>query len=391
MKDNHNYLFPERKGSDCSKYDNLRERFGRDDILPMWVADADYSAPPAVVEAIRRRAEHPVYGYTIYSERFFDAIVKWYERNFSYPLHRKWIVPAHGVVLSINLCIEAYTKRGDGIIVQTPIYPPFISSVKRHGRKVLENRLLYERGRYSIDFDDLEKKASKARMLLLCSPHNPSTRAFDEEELRAIVDVAVRHGLLIVSDEIHSDLVFEKRHIPIAKLEGAGDISVTLHAPSKTFNIAGLNISYAIIENDSLRRAYVLQQEKAGFDNGNCFGIEALTAAYEKGDEWLREVRRLVRKNMMKVIEFFREREYGIEAVIPEATFLLWLDCRATGMDDEELQDFFTNKALIALNSGISFTKAGSGFMRLNVGTSEEMVDEALRRIEKAFGKYGRR
>jgi len=377
--------FVDRRGTACSKWDGMAERFGRSDALPLWVADADFAAPQEVVEAIRKRAEHPVYGYTLYDDRFYDAIRSWYRRRFGWEIERDWIVPEQGVVLSLNLAIQAYSEPGDGVIVQTPIYPPFLSAVRRNGRKLLENRLIVEEDGCILDFEDLEAKAQEAKLLLLCSPHNPSTRAWSEGELLRIAEIAERYDLIVVSDEIHSDLVYGRRHLPFGTLPGMEGRSLVLHAPSKTFNIAGLNTSYALIPNDSLRRRYIAAHERAGLDNGNLFGITALSAAYEGGEAWLEAMLEYFRENIAYVREFMAEHMPRIRPLPVEATYLIWLDCRQMGLDDDALQRFFLDRARLALNPGVSFGEAGRGFMRLNIGTSREILQEAMARLKQAY------
>ncbi|WP_425357269.1 MalY/PatB family protein [Nitratifractor salsuginis] len=377
--------YVDRRGTGSSKWDAVTERFGVADALPLWVADGDFSAPKAVQEAIRKRAEHPIYGYSEYTEGFYESIEDWYRRRFGWEIEREWIVPEHGVVLSLNLAIEAYTEVGEGVIVQTPIYPPFLKAVRHHRRKLLENPLQVTPEGCRIDFDDLEAKASEAKLLLLCSPHNPSGRAWSDEELERIAEIAEKYDLIVVSDEIHSDIVYTRPHRPLASLPGMRERSLVLHAPSKTFNIAGLNTSYALIPNDSLRRRYIAAHERAGLDNGNVFGIVALEAAYREGEAWLEAMLEIYRENIAYVRDFLAQHTPKIRPLPVEATYLIWLDCRELGLEDEALQSFFLQEAQLALNPGISFGKEGSGFMRLNVATSGENLEEAMTRLERAY------
>jgi len=382
--------FPDRRGTGCSKWDGIKSRFGRDDILPLWVADADYEVSDSIYSAISNRANHKIYGYTIYDDEFYDAIISWYDRRFGWKIEREWIVPAHGVVISINIAIDAYSREGDGIIIQTPIYPPFISSVKRQKRKLLDNELLYKDGEYSIDFDNLSKLSDDAKMLILCSPHNPTTKVFDREELERIAKIAIEKDLIVVSDEIHSDIVYEKRHTPTAMIEGMRDRCIVLHAPSKTFNIAGLNTSFAIIPNDSIRRKYMISHHKMGLDNGNCFGIEALKAAYSKSsEEWLDSLLEYLKENRDFVHNFIKSEIPTLHPVKTEATFLIWIDCRKLSLSDDELRDFFVNELKLGLNEGISFGSAGSGFMRLNIGCSRDILEEAMMRLKNGLDSKG--
>ncbi len=371
----------ERAGTNCSKWDGLEAKFGKADILPLWVADMDIAAPRVAQEAIQARAAHPVYGYARYSEGFYQGICSWYRRQFVWEVDPEWIIPEHGVVVSINVAIDAFTRQGDGILIQTPIYPPFFSAIENNGRVVLENRLIFEAGETRIDFEDFEAKAKEAKLFLLCSPHNPSTRAWRKDEMQQIVEICHRHDVLIVSDEIHSDLVFEGEHHPTASFEKAKEITLTLHAASKTFNIAGLHTSYLIVPDPTLREAYREAHARTGLDSGNPFGIVALEAVYAEGASWLEGLKAHLIGNRSYVQQFIETKIPEIIVYRHEATFLMWLDCRGLGLDDTALQHFFVHDARLGLNSGISFGEAGSGFMRLNIGTGREMLEEAMSRL----------
>ncbi len=379
----------DRSGTYTTKYDDAVLKFGTDDLLPLWVADMDIASPPCVQEALQKRAVHPVYGYTVYPERYYEAIVSWYARRYRWQIEKEWIVPCYGVVPSMNFAIEAFSKEGDGIIVQTPIYPPFISSVKHRKRKVLENALLYKDGHYEIDFGDFETKAKEANLFLLCSPHNPTGRAWSDTELEQLVTLCVKNGVLIIADEIHADIVYEKMHRSVGSFEAAAQHCVVLHAPSKTFNVAGLNTSFAIIPNDSIRRAYRLEQNRSGITNGNPFGIEALMAAYEAGDAWLEALKVHLSGNIAFVRAYLKVHKLPVVPVESEATFLMWLDCSHMGLSQKALVDFFVYKAKLGLNDGVSFGANGKGFMRLNVGTSRKVLEQAMSRLSRAWKERG--
>lgn len=375
----------DRRGTYAVKLENAEKKFGTGDLLPLWVADMDIASPECVQEALQRRASHPVYGYTVYPESYFTAIAQWYEKRFGWKISKEWIVPAYGVVPSINFAIQAYSRPGDGIIVQTPLYPPFADSVRRQDRRVLDNRLLYEEGSYSIDFADFEEKAKEATLFLLCSPHNPTGRVWNEEELEKLIDICLAHGVVIVSDEIHADIVYEKRHRVLGTFEKIAEHCVILNAPSKTFNIAGLNTSYAIIPDAKLRMDYVREQKRSGITNGTPFGIEALMAAYEGGEAWLEALKGTLKENIGYIEAFIETHALPIRVVRPEATFLIWLDCAGLKMSHDALVDFFVNEAKLGLNDGMSFGKAGEGFMRLNIGTSREVLEKAMRQLLHAY------
>ena len=382
-----NFESVDRRGSSAVKWEGRKAKFGTEALLPLWVADMDLASPPVVQEAMLRRAEHPIYGYTIYPDAYYDAIILWMESRFGRHIEKSWIVPAFGVVSSIHFSIEALTRPGDGVIVQTPIYPPFIASVQKHRRRLLENRLLYDEQGYHIDFDDLARKAKEAKLLLFCSPHNPVGRVWSRTELERLVEICRENDLMIVSDEIHADIVYEKEHHVMAAL--APERTILLNAPSKTFNIAGLNTSYAIIPERALRRAYLGEQRRSGLGDGNPFGIEALIAAYRGGEAWLEALKGHLKKNIDFVQAFIAQHRLAITPVRTEATFLIWLDCRALGMDERDLEAFFVEEAQLGLNSGRSFGEAGSGFMRLNIGISRELLEEAMESLLRAYRRRG--
>lgn len=375
----------QREGTYAVKLDGAQKKFGTDDLLPLWVADMDIASPLCVQEALKRRAAHPIYGYTAYPERYYRAIQEWYLNRFGWNIEREWIVPAYGVVPSMNFAIHAYSEAGDGIIIQTPLYPPFSGSVRRHGREVLENRLIYRNGRYTIDFADFEAKAKQAKLFLLCSPHNPTGRVWEQEELEKMIDICLENEVIIVSDEIHADIVYQKKHHALGSFEQVKYHSVVLNAPSKTFNIAGLNTSYAVIPDRRLRHAYIREQDSSGITNGNPFGIEALMAAYEGGEAWLEELKVALRENVVFVKTFIDTHALPLKVVEPEATFLVWIDCRGLGLSSEKLAEFFIKKAKLGLNEGMSFGQAGEGFMRLNIGTSKEVLQQAMEQLLHAY------
>ena len=380
-----NFEAIDRKGTFTTKLDDAINRFGTDDLLPLWVADMDLESPPCVQNRLQKRAKHPVYGYTEYPKHYRKTIKNWIKKRFSYEVKEEWIVPCYGVVPSMNFCIEAYTKEGDGVMVQTPIYPPFVSYVKRRNRKLLDNTLVYKNGKYEIDFEDFEAKAKEAKMFLFCSPHNPTGRVWDKVELEKIIDICLKHNVLIVSDEIHADIVYEKTHHIISTFDKIKDSCIVLNAPSKTFNVAGLNTSYAIIPNDKVREQFIWSQDTGGTSCGTPFGIEALMAAYEEGEDWLNELTIHLKSNIDYVNSFIEQNSLPITAIETEATFLVWLDCSKMGMAHEDLVKFFIYDAKLGLNDGKSFGDCGEGFMRLNVGTSKSIIEEAMSRLLRAY------
>lgn len=374
-----------RKDTYTTKYDGAIQKFGTKDVLPLWVADMDLASPQCVHDALTKRATHQIYGYTVYPSRYYDAIAHWMEKRFLWSIEKEWIVPCYGVVPSINFAITAYSNEGDGILVQTPLYPPFVSSIKHKNRKVLDNILMYKEGAYSIDFFDFEEKAKEAKLFLLCSPHNPTSRAWNKEELEHMIAICLKHDVLIIADEIHGDVVYQKLHYSIGSFEKMEKQCIIFNAPSKTFNIAGLNTSYAVIPDFTLRQKFMLEQNKSGITNGNPFGIEALMAAYEKGDVWLEDLKIHLQKNITYVNDFLKTHNIPIQPTATEATFLMWLDCRNLGFNHKELTDFFYTKAKLGLNDGESFGKAGHGFMRLNIGTGRDVLEVAMSQLLTAY------
>jgi len=370
-----------RQGTYTTKWDDAKKKFGTDDLLPLWVADMDLASPVCVQKTMQQRAVHPIYGYTVYPDAYYEAIQNWMQKRFAWQIEREWIVPCYGVVPSLNFAITAYSEAGDGIIIQTPLYAPFASSVKHKNRRVLDNTLVYEEGEYHIDYDDFEVKAREAKLFLLCSPHNPSGRAWSQEELEKIIAICLENEVLIISDEIHADVVYEKMHHSVGSFEKMMHHCVILNAPSKTFNIAGLNTSYAIIPDLKLRQAYRIEQDKSGITNGNPFGIEALMSAYSEGEAWLESLKVHLISNITYVKIFLQKHDIPISVVPTEATFLMWLDCKEMGLSHEKVVDFFLYKAKLGLNDGKSFGDAGEGFMRLNVGTSRKVLEEAMKRL----------
>ncbi len=375
----------DRDGTYTVKYDGAKQKFGTDDLLPLWVADMDLASPFCVQEALQKRALHPIYGYTVYPPRYYESIMAWMQKRHGFKVQKEWIVPCYGVVPSLGFAISAYSKEGDSILIQTPLYPPFASSIKHKRRVILDNTLVYENGQYAIDFDDFEAKASKATLFLLCSPHNPTGRAWRKEELERMIAICTSYDVPIIADEIHADIVYERVHQPLGTFEQIAKRCIVLNAPSKTFNIAGLNTSYAIIPDSKLRHAYEVEQAKSGISNGNPFGIEALMAAYEKGEVWLEELKKYLKENRAYVATFLAQHKIPIVPVPTEATYLMWLDCKGLGLEHQELVDFFVKKAKVGLNDGESFGKAGKGFMRLNLGTSRKVLQEAMYRIFNAY------
>lgn len=357
------------------------------DALPLWVADMDFACPPEVVSAIQERAAHPIYGYTGRSQGYYQSFIAWMQRRNGWKIEKDWIVFSPGVVPALNLAVLAYTKPGDKIILQPPVYYPFASAVMNNGRQLVENPLILDNGRYIMDFSDLENKIdSRTKLLILCSPHNPVGRVWRKEELERLVEICAKHDIMIISDEIHSDIVLgtEVHHCTATISEKATAITVTLTAPNKTFNLAGLQIANAIIPNKRLRDAFAIQTENVGLGLSNIFGIVAQEAAYEKGEPWLEALLAYLKGNFELLKNFLAEHIPAIKVLPLEGTYLPWLDCRALGLSDAELHDFFLKKARLWLDDGTMFGTGGSGFMRINIACPRAILKQALGQLEAA-------
>jgi len=378
---------PKREGTSCVKYDSRQEIFGKKDVIPMWVADMDFKCPPAVTEALRQRLKHEILGYTVRREEYFSSIKKWLRKRYEWHIENDWIVFSPGIVPALNICTLAFTEPGDKIIVQPPVYFPFFNAVTDHKRKLLFNRLKETNGQWSIDFDDLERKASQgARMLLLSSPHNPVGRSWSKEELEKLSRICLDYNILIISDEIHADLVLPgHKHIPLAKISGpVADNTLTCMAPSKTFNLAGLSTSSMIISNPGLRKKFEDAINSLHITGGNIFGTEASIAAYSFGEEWLDQLLPYIKNNIEYLVLRLEEVEL-VSPVIPEATYMVWLDCRRMKMSIPELNDFFINKAGVGLSEGSMFGPGGEGFMRINLACSHDTLRKAMDNIINAL------
>jgi len=380
-----------RQGTSCVKYDSRKNVFGTDQVIPMWVADMDFRCPPFIIKALKDRLEHEILGYTIRREEYYSSLTDWIKRRHSWSIENDWISFSPGVVPALNVCTLAFTKPGDKIIIQPPVYFPFFNAVTDHDRKMVYNQLIEKNGLWKMDFDDLEKEAaSGARMLILCNPHNPVGRAWTIGELEKLTEICLRHDVLLLSDEIHSDLILPSyKHIPLASLSGEiASNTVTCMAPSKTFNIAGLSTSTVIISNPDLKRKFDSTIESLHITGGNIFGTEASIAAYTFGDEWLDSMLEYISRNIEYVLDRFSNNEF-IRPVTPEATYMIWLDCRAMGMKAGELNKFFVNEASVGMSEGSVFGPGGEGFMRMNVACPLDTVKKAVDNIEKALIKPG--
>jgi cysteine-S-conjugate beta-lyase len=384
---NFNEIIP-REGTNCVKYDLRKKYFKSPDVLPLWVADADFKTPDFIVDAIKQRAAHEIYGYTFQPESYFDAIAGWMKRRHNWNVNREWISFSPGVVAGITFAIQTFSKPGDGVVVQPPVYFPFFDCVKGTKRKVIENPLKLENNRYYFDLEDLKAKVDQnTRLLLLCNPQNPGGTVRTRDELAELSEFCNERNILIISDEIHSDVVFKKhRHIPLATVSDAAEAnSIILMAPSKTFNVAGLASSVVIIPDKTKRLRYERELNVGHLGMGNLFGSVALEAAYTHGDEWLQQLMDYLWNNYLYLEDFFHKHLPRVKVMNPEATYLIWLDFSDYGMNDSELIQFTTEKAKVGLNNGGRFGKGGDGWLRLNIACPRSILTEALERLKQAF------
>lgn len=372
----------DRRHSGCFKYDALNMMFGRDDLLSMWVADADFAVSDEIKHAIQERAKHPVYGYNLRSNDFYDAVMNWQYKRFAWSTRKEWIVAVPGIVPGIALTVLSLTQPGDAVLILTPVYTPFFSVVTDHHRRLLTSSLINDNGSYSIDWGDFEAKLKDAKLFILCSPHNPVGRVWTKDELLHLGTLCRKHSVTVFSDEIHEDLVYpEHKHIPFASLEDFADFTITGISPAKSFNIAGLATAVLMIKAPSLLKEVKGLNEKLHLFMGNSFGITSLIAAYRDSEQWLTEMLEYLSSTRDYIQNITAKELPHIKLSPIEGTYLAWLDFRAWGLTDKELQDVFVNQAKLALEPGIKYGQDGSGFMRMNFACPRSIVSEALIRI----------
>ena len=363
----------------------------KEEILPMWVADMDFKPPEGVLGAMKERLEHGIFGYTFVDDEVTDTVRHWMKTRHGWGVERSWISYSTGVVPSLAKTVLAFTEPGERVLIQSPVYPPFFSVVKENGREVENCQLMESDGDYRIDFTAFEESAAKpdVKLFFLCSPHNPVGRVWTKEELTALADICLAHDVVIVADEIHSDLIMDgQTHVPMASLsEDISHQTVTLSAPSKTFNLAGLQASFVIAENKAHRKKLAEVDRSQGNFTLNTFGILAMKASYETGSEWLSELNTYIEENAKTVQAFLEKEVPEIRMAAPEATYLLWLDCRALGLDDKALEKLFVEEGKIGFNWGHTFGAGGEGFVRMNVACPRATVEEGLERMKAAINK----
>lgn len=374
-----------RRGTNSYKWDTVKD----EDVLPMWVADMDFRTAPAIVGALQKRVEHGIFGYTKVPPAYYEAVVNWFRRRHAWLIEKEWIVYTTGVVPAISAIVKALTVPGDRVLVQTPVYNCFFSSIRNNGCEVVANPLIYANGTYRIDYDDLERKAAdpKVRLLLFCNPHNPVGRVWTRQELRRIGEICIRNRVLVVADEIHCELVFSGHvYIPFASIsEDFREHSVTCISPSKAFNLAGLQIANIVAADTDVR----MKIDKAININEVCdvnpFGVEALIAAYNRGEDWLEELKHYLSVNYNYLRAYFDEYLPEFPVVMLEGTYLVWVDCRGLGLSSREITDILLEKEKIRVNPGSLYGEAGEGFIRLNIACPREKLIEGLNRLKRGL------
>ncbi len=388
---NMKYNFDEiilRENTSSVKYDLRKKIFGREDVIPLWVADMDFASPEFVRQALRKRIDHPIFGYTFIQKEFYNSIIKWFFRRHSWNIKREWISFTPGIVPALNLAVMAFTKPGEKIIVQPPVYFPFYSAIKNNNRRIIYNQLEEKNGKYEMNLIDLGKKIdSTTKLMLLCHPHNPAGREWEPDILEKLIHICNKNNIIILSDEIHSDLMLHgKKHIPLATLsKSAEKISITCISSSKTFNLAGLACSALIIPEPNLKKLMDKVIDQVHIGMGNLFGLIASEAAYEKGEEWLEQLLNYLGGNLDLIQNFFRTRLPMIKFHVPEATYMIWLDFRELGLTKKQLSDLLVQKAMLGLNEGSTFGPGGNGFQRLNFALPRAILLKALEQLEKAL------
>lgn len=378
----------DRRNTNSLKYDFAAERGKPGDLLPLWVADMDFQTAPEILKRLEQTVSHGIFGYSESRNDYFQAVANWYQTRFGWEVKRPWLIKTPGVVFALAMAVKAYTQEGDAVLIQQPVYYPFSETILDNNRVLINSPLKLVGNHYEIDFDDFEQKIleNKVKLFLLCSPHNPVGRVWQEWELRRIGEICLKHGVLVVSDEIHCDFTFPgHQHLVFASLsQELADIAVTCTAPSKTFNLAGLQVSNIFISNQDLRRRFRKQVAAAGYSQLNTMGLVACQAAYEEGGPWLAELKTYLQENLAYVRNFLKDKLPEIKLIEPEGTYLIWLDFRALGQTEEEREDLVVKRAKLWLDSGAMFGVDGEGFERINIACPRATLEQALEQLERA-------
>ncbi|HAF30952.1 MAG TPA: cystathionine beta-lyase [Bacteroidales bacterium] len=378
-----------RENTASVKYDLRKEIFEKEDVIPMWVADMDFKTPDFIISAIKERLNHEVFGYSVRPKSYYTSIVNWVNRRHNWEINEDWISFSPGVVPALNMLVLALTEKDDKIVLQPPVYHPFFYAINNNNRQLVENPLVLKNGRYQIDFEDLEQKLRGAKMLLLSNPHNPVGSVWTKDELQKIGEMCLKNKTLVLSDEIHSDLVFKPHQfVPMGSItKEIADNTVSCIAPSKTFNMAALATSSVIISNKELKEKYDQILETIHIGMGNVFGTVASEAAYAHGDEWLNQLMEYLSKNLDFLENYLAKNIPQIKMIRPEGTYLVWLDCSNLNLKGKELTKFMIEEAGLGFNDGRIFGAGGEGFIRMNVACPKQTLLNALNKLEQAVNK----
>ena len=379
----------DRKNTNAIKYDLAKKRGKPEDAVSLWVADMDFPTAPCIQKAVAEKAAHGIWGYSRPDNRYYDALKKWYKERHNFEVQNEWVVNTPGVCFALATAVKAFTKEGESVLIQKPVYYPFFNIINSLQRKVVNSSLILKNNHYEIDFDDFERKIvqENVKMFILCSPHNPGGRIWTKQELQKISEICLAHNVLVVSDEIHSDITFGSNvHTVYGSLsEQALKNSIICTAPSKSFNLAGLQFSNIFIADEKLRKAFSEELDKTGYDEPSVFGIVAATAAYSEGADWFDSVKSYIWENILFAKKYIEENAPQIKVLVPEGTYLLWLDFSETGLSDSEINDRVLNKAKVWLDSGSMFGKEGEKFQRINCATPRIILEDALKKICSQF------
>lgn len=388
MKYNFDEIVP-RKHTNCLKYDNVMEIFGTEDILPMWIADMDFRTPDFIVNAIRKRLDHELLGYTYCCKRWKPAIQNWVSRRYGWEVKEEEIGFVGGIVPAISFALQCFTKAGDKVLIQPPVYHPYHHVTHDLERTLVFNPLKLVNGQFEVDFVDFEEKVKDCKVFLLCNPHNPGGRVWSREELVRMCDICAKYNVLVISDEIHCDMTLKGyKHIPFASCcDKAKDLCITFMAASKTFNIAGLKSSYHIIQNEDIRNQYHEFLRKSELDTAHVFATGPVATAYNEGEEWLGQMLEYVEANIDFMEQYLKDNMPKMGMIRPQASFLVFLDARGLGLPHDELVEFFVREAKVGMNDGAMFGEEGSGYMRMNLGCPRSVLEKALNQIKAAYDK----
>ncbi|MCD8165839.1 MAG: PatB family C-S lyase [Bacteroides sp.] len=379
----------DRRGTDSLKVEGLRLRWNNENLIPMWVADMDFKTPPCVLEAARNICDQEILGYTIIPDSYYTSISNWLKKRYNWQVNPEMIQFTPGVVSGLSFIVQAFTRPGDKVLVQPPVYHPFFIYPRKNDREIVFNPLILENGSYRMDMELFRKQVKDCKLFFLCNPHNPGGRVWNWEELEEIAAICYENKVLVVADEIHADLTLPGHtHYPFSTIsEKAKMNSITLMAASKAFNMPGLTSSHAISENPEILNRFSVELEKTESENGHIFAFKTVEAAYTYGEEWLEQLLAYIQENVNYLDKFLKEQAPKIKAILPEASYLVFLDCREMGLSHEQLVNFFVNKCGLALNEGTTFGKEGEGFMRMNIGCPRPTLEKALQQLKLAYDK----